>query len=283
MATASAIKKEMEFHQDFSSLIEILKLLAVSQYYNLEKRTRSFEIFGDTIRTFFRMIGREAIHHPFLDSEKKDLGVVAITSDRGFVGGVNNKIMMIATGYLKNNPGKLIVVGSQGARFMQEMAIPFKGFSGISEENKESLASQLRDYIVNEVVSGKLGGIRVVYPHALSIMVQRIEELTLLPRRAWLKDNPETSGRKNSEILLESSPENILEYLIFLWLEQKFYEILGLAHLAEYAARYLHLEESIQKINEENKKLKFRYFHARHEIIDQQMRELFAAQSIYAK
>ena len=155
MATASAIKKEMEFHQDFSSLIEILKLLAVSQYYNLEKRTRSFEIFGDTIRTFFRMIDLKTIHHPFLDSEKKDLGVVAITSDRGFVGGVNNKIMMIATGYLKNNPGKLIVVGSQGARFMQEMAIPFKGFSGISEENKESLASQLRDYMVNEVVSGK--------------------------------------------------------------------------------------------------------------------------------
>jgi F0F1-type ATP synthase gamma subunit len=69
--------------------------------------------------------------------------------------------------------------------------------------------------------------------------------------------------------------------LLYLFIGQKIYEILGLSRLAEYAARYIHLEESTDKITEDIKKLKLKYFKIRHEIIDQQMRELSAAKAIF--
>jgi F0F1-type ATP synthase gamma subunit len=90
-------------------------------------------------------------------------------------------------------------------------------------------------------------------------------------------------SKSYSPTLFESSPSDIVEYLGYLWIGQRIYEAFGLSHLAEYAARYIHLEESIDRIKEDIKKLKLKYFKIRHEIIDQQMRELSAAKAILAK
>ena len=71
-------------------------------------------------------------------------------------------------------------------------------------------------------------------------------------------------------------------YLVYLLMAQRLFEILQFARLAEYAARTTHLEESSDKIKEIDKKLQLKYFRARHEIIDQQMRELFTVRSLYS-
>jgi len=81
---------------------------------------------------------------------------------------------------------------------------------------------------------------------------------------------------------METDPADLIEYITGIWLGQKIYDVLQLSRLAEFAARTIHLEESVQKIKDIDRKLQLKYFRARHEIIDQQMRELFAARAIYA-
>jgi F0F1-type ATP synthase gamma subunit len=56
-----------------------------------------------------------------------------------------------------------------------------------------------------------------------------------------------------------------------------------MSRLAEMGARFTHLEEATQKIQELNQKLRLQYFKFRHEVIDQNMRELFAARALYAE
>ncbi|MBN3039091.1 MAG: F0F1 ATP synthase subunit gamma, partial [Candidatus Omnitrophica bacterium] len=73
-----------------------------------------------------------------------------------------------------------------------------------------------------------------------------------------------------------------IEYLIYLLLGQKLYEIFGWSRLAELAARFVHLEESTQKLKELNEKLKLEYFRIRHELVDRNMRELFAARALFS-
>ena len=63
---------------------------------------------------------------------------------------------------------------------------------------------------------------------------------------------------------------------------QKFDEIMGLSRLAEFAARFVHLEASSQKLKETDNKTHLEYFRVRHELIDRNMRELFAARLLYA-
>ena len=142
---------------------------------------------------------------------------------------------------------------------------------------------QLRDYVVDEVAKGNLSSVKIVYPRAFSLTSQKIESRTLLPFSEQLRKASEGRTGSYSSILLESSVFDIIEYLMYLLVGQEIYEVLGLSRLAEYAARYIHLEESTDKIKEDIKKLRLKYFKVRHEIIDQQMRELSAAKAIMAK
>ena len=52
------------------------------------------------------------------------------------------------------------------------------------------------------------------------------------------------------------------------------------AGLAEVAARFMHAEDSLQKVKEINKKFEIEFFRARHEIVDKQMREISASRTI---
>ena len=88
--------------------------------------------------------------------------------------------------------------------------------------------------------------------------------------------------KPSAGVLLESSPADVAEYLVSLVVAQRLFEIFGYTRICEQAARYLHLEESCNKIQEMNKKLYLQYFRRRHEIIDANMRDLFASRSLYA-
>ena len=80
-------------------------------------------------------------------------------------------------------------------------------------------------------------------------------------------------------MILESTPEAIIEYLVYLWIGQKIFEVFGMSRLAEVAARFMHAEDSSVRIREINSQLRLEYVRAHHEMVDQQMRELFAARA----
>ena len=50
--------------------------------------------------------------------------------------------------------------------------------------------------------------------------------------------------------------------------------------LAELAARFIHLEESSQRLEDLDKQLKLKYFRLKHELTDRSMREIFASRLI---
>lgn len=179
---------------------------------------------------------------------------------------------------------QLIIVGQEGQKFVQGLNVFFKGFMVGEDEDRYLRASELRDYIINEVISGRIGPVKVIYPYASSIQVQEVMEMDLLPCTKWPRaDGKKWSDPLEEDVLFESYPSHLVEYLVYLLIAQKFFEILQFARLAEFAARTTHLEESSDKIKDIDKKLQRKYFRARHEIIDQQMRELFAARALYAE
>ena len=280
MKTLAALKKDLEFNKGLSSLIETLKTIAVSQYRALEQRMKYFEALNSTIEEFFDFIDIKKIDHPFLNPGNRPQAIVAITSDTGLLGGLNLKVVSVAIEELKKLPGKLIVIGECGKGYVRDSGIPFVAFSGIKDEERHAQAMQLRDYIIGRFIEGSFGYLKVVYPRPVSFTVQRIDTVSFLP---YLPSDKGKTGREkyHTDIILESSLGNIAEYLVYIWIGQKLYEIFGLSRLAEFAARYVHLEESAQKLKDMNKKLQLQYFRVRHELIDRNMRELFAARLLY--
>lgn len=283
MKTLSAIKKDLEFNINLSTLIETLKTIAVSQYRTLEKKIKSCEEFITTVQEFFEFIDTTKIKHPFLNPQDKPQAVITVTSDSGFLGGLNMQVISTGMRELEKIPGKLIVIGERGKMYVRGTGVSSINFPGISDEDRYGQAMQLRDYILDKVLEGEFGYVKVIYPHPVSFTLQRVEAVSFLPYELPSVGDKKKTAVLSSDILIESKPGAMLQYLVYLWLGQRFYEIFGLSRLAEFAARYIHLEESSQKLKDMDKKVRLEYFRVRHELIDRTMRELFAGRLLYAK
>jgi len=284
MPPITVIKNEREFYKDFYALVNVLKTIAISQFHALERKIQTYDELIKAVESFVNIMDLDSIAHPFTNPiEDAPLGIVAITSDKGLLGGLNYRIMTAAFGYMQDPKNQLVIIGQQGQNYVQGLNVFFKGFIVGEDNERYLLALQIRDYILEEVLNGRMGPVKLIYPFAQSIQVQNIMEMDLLPCTKWKSEDSVQWDDHGEDLLLESHPGNLIEYLVYLSMGQKFFEILQFARLAEFAARTVHLEESTEKIKDIDKKLERKYFRARHEVIDQQMRELFTARSLYAE
>jgi len=280
METLQEVKKTIEFNQRFKTILEVLKSVAIAQFYALEKKMASFEAFDNAISQFFSELNFSGLPHPFLAESDGPKAVVAVTSDHGLLGGLNMNVVTGAVGLMNTDKDQLFVVGEQGKIFSQYHKVSFVAFPGIDDEKRYYQATQLRDYLFKEIKKGKYTGLKVVYARANSLVSQKVEVVTLLPLALDQAKSKETIDP--SQIIFESTLPKILEYLAFLRIGQSLNDVFGYSRLAELGARYNHLEESSHKIEDLNKKLKLKYFRLRHEAIDASMRELFSARLLYA-
>lgn len=277
MKTLSNIKKDLDFNRGLSSLIEVLKTISVAQLRALEQEFKSFERLHSAIATFLDGIEIEGINHPFVTPKNKSQAIVLVTSDSGLLGGLNMQVISRGLAELEKAPGRIIVVGEKGKNYLKETNTPFVAFPGIKDQERLGQAMQLRDYLLSRAMEGLFGFLKVVYPHPVSFTVQRIEVVSFLPYlpTRTIKRIPGETSRPG--VILESKPKDIIEYLVYTWVGQRLHEIFGLSRLAEFAARFMHLEGSHQRLKEMDSKILLEYFHVRHELIDRNMRELFAA------
>jgi ATP synthase F1 gamma subunit len=282
MQALPEIKKDIEFNKGLHGLVEVLKNIAVSHYHVLERKIKSDEKFFNILQNFFNFSKLQSAPHPFLSASERPVGIVAITSDMGLLGGLNMKVMTLALEDYAGSKARLIIVGEKGHALARDRKLSFVAFPGVRDEERFSQAMAIRDYLVEQVLTGKMGAVQVVYPEPVSFLVQKVRKVALLPFAMPVPEGDIEFQRKQAmETIIESRLSDTIEYLISLWMGQMFYQILGFSRLAELSARFIHLENSSQKLQDLEKQLRLRYFRVRHEMIDRSMREIFSARSMY--
>ncbi|MFC1672508.1 F0F1 ATP synthase subunit gamma, partial [Planctomycetota bacterium] len=273
----SQIKDDLDFYTGFEGLIDTWKTVALMEFRALEKKTASFDQFGSIVERFFKMLSACRFNHPFVvPPEGSPVGVVVVTSDGGLSGGLDRKLVMGAASQAEGDDDQIIVIGRQGDAYLQGTGRRYLSFPGVQDDARYQLAAQVLKHVAGEVLAGRLGVVKVVYAKPLSIIVQKVVMIDLLPCTGELQ------GERSAyieNVIFESTPDDLVEYLAYLWVGQKLYEIFGLARLAEVAARFMHAEDSLEKVKEINKKFELEHFRVRHEIVDQQMREIAASRS----
>lgn len=289
MALLSQLRRELRFNGEFLQLIQTLKNIAASQYHNLEREKERFALFMEAFAGFFKVVDMVKVDDPLVRSMTDVLGIVMVTSDSGFMGGLNAGV--IQTGLdlqatMAEDKVRLVVIGEKGAAKLAEAGKTFKAFPGIAPDTRFEQAMDIRDYLVQEVLDRRMGRVVLVYPRPISFTQQTIETVHVLPC-ADLFDRTSTvtadaGGRREAKedtrrVEVESSFKDMVEYLAGTWVVSKLYEVFEDSKLAEFAARAMHLEESSQKLQKEHKKLKHQCFRAAHELVDKSMRESFSA------
>lgn len=269
------LKKDVEFNRDLTYVIDALKGISLNRYYAMQRKLEFFDQFGDVAQMILSGIELSELDHPYARQKNGKTSVVVITSDGGFLGGLNTRV--VALGAAEAGPdGFISVIGTKGAAAFHELKREITPFPSL-DKNDVPLARQLRDHVVKHILSGEAGRVVIIYPHPVSLSTQRVTAEKLVPCDEWLikkksdSVNPET-------MIWESSPDVALQYTVHQWIEYRLLELFMLSRLSEMAARVMHLEGSYQELLRQGKKLKLQYHRARHEVIDRSMREVFSSQ-----
>lgn len=286
----SELRKELRFNKELVQLIETLKNIAASQYHQMEKEKERFDRFLDAFSDFFRVVNFVEVEHPLVKVSSDILGIVVVTSDSGFMGGLNQGVMraaLKAQGDLPPEKTAMVVIGDKGASTFSDWRRQFKFFKGVNQTTLYEQAVEIKDYLVGEVLARRMGKVVIAYPRPLSFTAQDIEVISILPCAELFDVNAESvvSSRirgkgivaEAQKVIVESSFSDMAEYLASTWVVSKLYEVFEDSKLAEFSARAMHLEGSFDKVQKEHKRLRGRVFKATHELIDKGMRESFSS------
>ena len=280
MASLTQLKKDIQFNGRLGGLLNVLKSIAAQQYQALEETLKVNPALFEALQAIAGTFDPARLPHPFTRGGGP-VGVIAVTTDSGLLGGLNQQVISAGLREYRKEPGEMMVIGKRGTTYVHEHRFACKEFPGIQEENRRALAEQVRDYVLNRVLQGEIGSLFIAYPRSVSFAVQRIEVIQALPCQSWLKGADAAAPVTGGPILMESSVERVLEYAVWVWLAEKLYEVFGSSRLSEFGARSAHLEGSTQELQRRKTRLMRRYFRERREVIDRGMRELFAARALF--
>lgn len=274
------LKKDVQFNGELTKVVDVLKGIAAARYHVLERQLSLFEQFFQICEEFFGSVDLTRLNHPFVRPASPGTAVLMVTTDAGFLGGLNTQVVSAG---LKEGGGDgfYSVIGERGAGTLRELHQECTSFPGIEDDGREPLAFAVRDHLVRQVLTGECGRVVVVYPKPISFAVQEVTVETLIPFGAG--GRPVGGQVASLDLLWESQPEDVVEYVVIQWLGHRLSALFALSRLSELAARSVHLEGSYQELTRIGKRLRNQYFRSRHEVIDRSMREIFAAQLLYGK
>ena len=283
MSSLSEAKKALQFNREFTGLVDILKGIAASQFQSLMRKKQRFEKFTASFDGFFKLIDFartiEKLDSPFVRTRSEVTGVVMVTSDEGFMGDLNTKVIEAALREAGSGEKELFVMGSHGFDALKERGLEATVFPAVEYEKRYEQALLVKERLVSDVALRKVGRLIVTYPHPVSFAVQRPVVVQLLPFKGLASppQRPASRDWMKQGVILESSPERIIEYLVGMWITYRLYDFFEDSKLAEYGAKTMHLEQSNDRLIEQGKGLRHRYFRCRRELIDKGTRETFAS------
>jgi len=272
MIPISKLKQNLLFNNNLGDLIEVMKMAATSQFNQFRLQQEPAADFYTLLNSAYNLLPSDSSTRTLFNPAQSLPGlIILVSSDGGFLGGLNSLLIsrLLET---KRKQDEVVVLGQQGINYLHEAKISFTSFESPGDKLDVGKIGLLRDYLAKRYFKQEIGRVTVIYPKFINITVQQPEIENLLPLER--KENVVLKGK---EILIEPDIKTVLKGWIKLWLDFRFYHIFWSSKLAEYAARIMHLEGSVQELNKINQHLHMEYFKYLHGLSDKSIRELYAA------
>ena len=281
MGKTASIKSDLEDVESLVEIFSILKDVASNHFYNTAKRKERFIQFAEAFTEFFRMVSLSDADSPMVTPASENVGIVAVTSEGGFMGEMTAKVLRAAVVESeKHDQFEMMVIGYKGVQKMQGMIEQeFEKFTEIEEKGLYQVALEVKRYIIGQVEQKKIGRVFCVYPKAITanfikpVVIKLLPSEELVSQQRGLKDVIE-------KVIVESDINEIIHYLAEVWLTCRLYEMLEDCVIAGFAAQALQLEASLEKLKGDQKGLAAGFKKAKKSDIDKSLREVFTAKTM---
>lgn len=197
----------------------------------------------------------EGASHPLLEEreEKKNSGIILVTSDRGLCGGFNANIISSALKLAKDleKEGRKVFFTCMGKKGRD--AIKEKGYEIMESYGDRmasvdfQLASSIAQNVIEKYESGELDEVWIVYGEFASLAHQPPNQLRILPLAA---PKAEDGEKDLSEYIYEPNEAKLLEDLLPRYINVQVYRSLLDTSASEHAARMAAMDNATRNCNE---------------------------------
>ncbi len=283
MGKASKVKGEVVEVRDLVDLIQVLKDVADMKYHAMSAQRVRFNRFSESFVDFFNLVSFSQVQHPLIHNTNPKTAILVVSSERGFVGDLNSRVIARAMEEKEKNPDSVFVtVGKKGISKLEGLGHKStQVWEDVEDRGLYEVALEIKNYLVKEVMDGRIGRVVAVYPWPKDYAVIKPRAIKLLPCEDLMPQ--QQTVERFTQVIEESDPVDMIGYLADLWFSARVYEIFFDTNLAAASAQTQQLDNSLGKMRKERDLVKLKYRKARRNDIDKSLREVFSARMMAIK
>lgn len=317
MANLKEIRDRISSVKNTRKITEAMRLVAAAKVRRAQEQVLRSRPFADRLaRVLENLQSRmrfEDVDAPLLETrEVGTITLLAVTGDRGLCGGYNANIIkrteqrhaeLSSQGYKVD----LVLIGRKAITYFQNRASQYTiraTFTGLEQVPNAAEAMKIGGEILAEFLSGSTDRVEIIFTKFINLVSSRPVIQTLLPldpqgiaveddeifrlttREGQLVVEPGTAANQApalpSDIVFEQSPEQLLNALLPLYLENQLLRSLQEAAASELASRMTAMNNASDNAKALAKTLTLDYNKARQAAITQEILEVVGGASAMA-
>ncbi len=307
MANLKEIRDRISSVKNTRKITEAMRLVAAAKVRRAQEQVLRSRPFADRLaRVLENLQSRmrfEDVDAPLLeDRPVESITLLAVTGDRGLCGGYNANIIKRTEQRFAELKGQgykvdLVLIGRKAITYFQNRSYPIRAtFTGLEQVPNAQEAMGIANEVLAEFLSGATDRVEIIFTKFINLVSSRPVIQTLLPLDAQGIATPddeifrlttregqlgvEVSKASNTEpsipsdIVFEQSPEQLLNALLPLYLENQLLRSLQEAAASELASRMTAMNNASDNAKALAKTLTLDYNKARQAAITQEILEV---------
>jgi len=315
MANLKEIRDRISSVKNTRKITEAMRLVAAAKVRRAQEQVLRSRPFADRLaRVLENLQSRmrfEDVEAPLLeDRPVKSITLLVISADRGLCGGYNANIIKRTEqrfAELKNQgyTVDLVLIGRKAITYFQNRSYPIRAtFTGLEQVPNASEAMKIANEVLADFLGEDIDRVEIIFTKFINLVSSKPVSQTLLPldaqgiaspddeifrlttREGQLVVEPGTSANQApslpSDIVFEQSPDQLLNALLPLYLENQLLRALQEAAASELASRMTAMNNASDNAKALAKTLTLDYNKARQAAITQEILEVVGGASAMA-
>ena len=312
MANLKEIRDRISSVKNTRKITEAMRLVAAAKVRRAQEQVLRSRPFADRLaRVLENLQSRmrfEDVDAPLLESrDLQTITLLVISADRGLCGGYNANIIkrteqrfaeLKAQGYNVN----LVLIGRKATTYFQNRSYPIKAtFTGLEQVPNAAEAMGIANEVLADFIGADTDRVEIIFTKFINLVSSKPVSQTLLPldpqgiaspddeifrlttREGQLVVEPGTAANQApalpSDIVFEQSPDQLLNALLPLYLENQLLRALQEAAASELASRMTAMNNASDNAKALAKTLTLDYNKARQAAITQEILEVVGGAS----
>ena len=285
MASIKEIRTRIKSVQQTLKITNAMYLISSSNLQKARKQLGEVEPYFFKIETTISDILHHSpkIHHVFFDqrpdipSDKRKVGYIVVTGDKGLAGAYNHNILKLAEERIAQSPEhSLFVVGQVGRSYFQERHIPIDvEFLYTAQNPNMGRARDIAELMIDLFLAGQLDEVYVLFTRMINSLAMEPAVHKLLPLDpASFPYQELQNGGYRRNVTYVPSVKAVMDRLVPGYLKGDIFGALVESYCAEQNARMTAMKSSSDNARETLQRLNLSYNRARQSAITQEITEV---------